>query len=595
MFRFVLTVVAAIGLVAMTGTRMAIGQDVTFDVNDVSILWPAPKTGADVTNLISATETINDNSLIWPAAAFTAVLDAAKNVVVSDPNGASRSISLPDELSKAANWKVVSIRFDPAAPGTDPAIQKKSPLGVLPQIRLIMQPVVASGDNVTVFDYTAHLVYSLAPTQNPQGINPSFSPVVDALKKLKTGLKAQGIETAGNLSIHPGLASATNRRDFTNKLKGLLKQFLTEPKLGAVAFMGLADQVEPWIFFPTARGKTGQFIVVGSPEMFSRRNSAPVLPSPANKTFGNVGVSTSLLFDPTVNINANVFPTSPENTLNSLKFSDVADIIANPKVSHFFNTDCVSCHTESTRRNKFNLSPNSGTLAYNRPNGISGPDPALVPSGKASWNVRNFGWFPGSSPMETVTFRTANESADVADFINRVYLAKTAANVSATDQATTPGKATIPQVSNALTLIMDIKSSDDAKELKAFLTASQGKPADQNPITVALNKLGLVHDARFVFLSNDTQLAVITTYDGDFETYIHAFTNELGDIFDFLLSHMKDAPPLKVKDHTDEFLAYIQKRDLKAFGGLYSAYPTLSVQDIKFIENKAKGAPAAGN
>jgi hypothetical protein len=601
MTKYVLTVVIAIGLVCSTDRNPAIGQD-AFDVNDVSILWPAPKSGADVANLISATETTGGTSLIWPTAAFNAALGAAGNVVVNDPKGTPRSIFLPPELKTPANWKVASIRFDPAAPGTNPAIQKQSPLGVLPQIRLIMQPVVVSGSSARVFDYTAHLVYNLSsPIQNPQGIDPSFSPVVEALKKLKVGLKGQGIETAGHLSVHPGLASAKSRTDFTNQLRGVLKQFLTETKLANVAFMGLADGVEPWIFFPISKDKNGQFIPVGTPEMFSRRNSAPVLPTPQNKTFGTVGVNTSLLFDPTVsisNINANVFPTSPDKALNSMKFSDVADIIANPEVSHFFNTDCVSCHTESTRRNKFNLAPNSGSLAYKRPNGISGPDPALVPKGDpvGTWNVHNFGWFPDTTPMETVTFRTANETADVVDFINRVYLAKAAPNVAVTGQpAATPVQAKNPQVSNALTLIMDIKSNDDAAQLRAFLTASQEKPADQNPITVALNKLGLVHDARFVFLSNDTQLAVITTYDGDFETYIQAFTNELGDIFDFLLSHMKDAPPLKVKDHTAEFLAYVKKRDLQAFGGLYSAYPTLSVQDIKFIQTKATATPAAGN
>ena len=91
---------------------------------------------------------------------------------------------------------------------------------------------------------------------------------------------------------------------------------------------------------------------------------------------------------------------------------------------------------------------------------------------------------------------------------------------------------------------------------------------------------GPSHFARFVFLEDNTKLAVITTYDGSFEKYIQDFVDHVGEIFDVLLSHMKDAPPLPVQEHRDEFLAYVQANDLPGVGVFYSAYPDATVLTI---------------
>lgn len=139
------------------------------------------------------------------------------------------------------------------------------------------------------------------------------------------------------------------------------------------------------------------------------------------------------------------------------------------------------------------------------------------------------------------------------------------------------------QVSNPLTLVMNIKSPQDFLELQKLLMEISAKPPGQNPIDNALTKIGTVHFARFVFLS-ETQLAVITSYDGDFVQYIQAFTDELGDIFDALLSHMSNPPPLPVKANLKPFLEYIMINDRSRINGelapLYSAYPELTVVDI---------------
>src|SRR5438105_12652397 len=53
----------------------AAGEEVKFDVNDVSYLWPAPKTKEDVAALLSADDKLSDDaSPIWPKTAFDTVI-----------------------------------------------------------------------------------------------------------------------------------------------------------------------------------------------------------------------------------------------------------------------------------------------------------------------------------------------------------------------------------------------------------------------------------------------------------------------------------------------------------------------------------------
>lgn len=135
-------------------------------------------------------------------------------------------------------------------------------------------------------------------------------------------------------------------------------------------------------------------------------------------------------------------------------------------------------------------------------------------------------------------------------------------------------------VQSPLTLVMTIKSPEDFAQLSGLLAKLQSAPPEQNPIWVALTKLKTVHFARFVFLANNTQLAVITTYDGSFDKYINDFIDEIGDVFNALLSHMADAPPLPVQQNRDAFLAYVKKNDLRAIEPFYSAYPQAPVVTI---------------
>ena len=143
----------------------------------------------------------------------------------------------------------------------------------------------------------------------------------------------------------------------------------------------------------------------------------------------------------------------------------------------------------------------------------------------------------------------------------------------------TSGTTTGTTVQSPLTLVMPVRPEARAA-LRAEVEQLQALPRDRNPVITALDAIGTVHFARFVFI-DDERLAVITTYDGDFERYIMDFVDHIGPVFDLLLRHMADPPPLPVQQHPDEFLAYVRRHDLGCVGSFYSAYPTRPVLDIR--------------
>jgi hypothetical protein len=549
------------------------------DVNDTSILWPVPQTVQQANLLIDGSETLLENSgTLWPKKSFDQVLVIAKSVKLKTaPAARERQIKFQAEFEKLSTWKVAGIRIDPSAPGCSDQIIGK--FGSRPQIRLIMQPVTVAGQNARPHDFTAHLVFEYV-----KGIDPTtskalpdrvkFQEIVNDLQQLKIDFSALNIKTQGDLSIHPALVA--DQKTATDKFRNFLRKHLRSENLSAVAFMGI-DPPDPWIFFATAKNAAGDFERKGHPtlgtelaEMLSNRDSPKVFPEPRNNQFGaGVGISTGQLFRQSLVLeDAALSATNPTGV--SVKLKDIPDIVANPQMSHFFNTDCVSCHTESTRRANLNLLSFNSNFRYQRPNGISSITATLRPNDV--WNVRNFGWgHPrNGGVVATASQRTANEAAETTDFINRNYL---------TSQPN-------PNVANPLTLVMKIKSAEDKKQLQTLISKLQSMPPEQNPITIALKRIGNVHFARFVFI-DDNKLAVITSYDDDFETYILTFVEDLGDIFDQLLTHIDGAPPLPVKKNPQEFLEFVKKHDLTCEQPFFSAYPTLKVQDILRLQQDA--------
>jgi len=147
-------------------------------------------------------------------------------------------------------------------------------------------------------------------------------------------------------------------------------------------------------------------------------------------------------------------------------------------------------------------------------------------------------------------------------------------------------------MANPLTLVMPL-----AEGLPLSLL-EQALAGQREAIDGALEAVGTVHYARFVIFDGASpnlqpkagatgpfSLAVITSYDGDFDVYIQDFVNKLGPVFDALLSFTADGKQLvPVAENVEALSAYVAANDVtrqppnNGFP-LYNAYP-YTVQQV---------------
>jgi len=117
-----------------------------------------------------------------------------------------------------------------------------------------------------------------------------------------------------------------------------------------------------------------------------------------------------------------------------------------------------------------------------------------------------------------------------------------------------------------------------AKRLRALLKVLGGN-------FQGADKVGTLHDMRFVFLDNDTRLLFATTYDGDWDTYINDFSTKIPDSLDVLFSNMVGYPPKGM--HDPAIKDWIAGNQITA-DGWYVASPNLTVPEAKRLEKLGK-------
>jgi hypothetical protein len=421
--------------------------------DDVSWLFPSPRSQADFSRLIAVSDLSGvdpadptKRAPIWPDEIFQQFLAIADSDAGKIP-GATERMHLPPEARKRENWHIVSLRVDPGAPGLSPAIRGQ--FGQLPQIRLVAQPVIVNPDKtVRVFDMTAHLIFNFAsgadtPAQpgcfaRPQPDMAAFKAILADFAGLRSKLAQGGfggakiLTAAKPLGVHPGLADKRSGAALRDALKAVLEQHLSSGRLGAMAVMALPDQSpEPWMFLSmlavppgaTPQLPKGGFIPVRSPaldgaqftEALAARADLTVEPAPAPNNLNPITCQNGALTPPLPvagrrgAATAELFHSPPPGPA---RVKQVVDLIADPTRSHFFNTDCVSCHTETRR-----------AIDLLKVKSVPGVDSAVLP--KDIWNVRNFGWFPSfPAAQETATRRTGAETAAVLQFIKANGLLK---------------------------------------------------------------------------------------------------------------------------------------------------------------------------
>jgi hypothetical protein len=420
---------AAIG--ALVGPHVTAQTSVIspLSANDVSWLFPPPTGVADLGKLIAVRDLIPQNApdptqsqVVWSFSAFRQFLKLANDA----------QITLPPAAQSIDAWFVAGVRIDAGAPGLSEEINGE--FGRTPQIRLIVQPVTRDPQgNPIVLDIAGHLIFNLMlppvgaahdgclPRLTPDMV--TFQALVADIAALRTklstgGLGANKIITAGvPLGVHPGLADQTTARRVRQEMKDLLERNISDQRLFAMAIAAVPSPASsPWIFLSMQRAPNGDFSAVPIPTLDGLRTTqeftgSVVNPAPHTNNLNPITCKSGAMLpfaDRKGSSTADLFP-SPSPSANP---KEILDLIADPNRSNFFNTDCVSCHTE-TRRARSLLHMDA----------FPGIDPAVLP--KADYTVRNFGWAPPIDGLQAVaTRRTATETAAVLAFINSLFLAK---------------------------------------------------------------------------------------------------------------------------------------------------------------------------
>ena len=107
----------------------------------------------------------------------------------------------------------------------------------------------------------------------------------------------------------------------------------------------------------------------------------------------------------------------------------------------------------------------------------------------------------------------------------------------------------------------------------------------------ASDEIGTLHVAHFVPFENN-HIGFFTVYDGDMEKYFQDFADKNSYVFDTLFPHVIGAPPTPVAKNAQAFYQWGVDNNYPAIG-FYSAYPGLSVQDIKALLADYRTSPAA--
>jgi hypothetical protein len=128
---------------------------------------------------------------------------------------------------------------------------------------------------------------------------------------------------------------------------------------------------------------------------------------------------------------------------------------------------------------------------------------------------------------------------------------------------------------SALTIVLPMKSPAHLAALSRSL--NQLLP----DLYANLDTIGTVHFFRFVPLGTDA-LALVGEHDGELAKLAEDFWTHLGPMFDEIFQNAISAPPTPVWENRAAFADWFIGHNLKTWG-LYSAYPALSVKNVRVL------------
>jgi hypothetical protein len=126
-----------------------------------------------------------------------------------------------------------------------------------------------------------------------------------------------------------------------------------------------------------------------------------------------------------------------------------------------------------------------------------------------------------------------------------------------------------------LTLIVPL-APGGADRLRAFLRLLGGNLS-------GADKVGTVHDMRFVFFDNDTKMLFATAYDGEWDAYIDDFVSKIPDYLDIVDSAWEGWPGIRSPEAKD----YLAKHQVTA-EGWFVANPDLTVAETRRLKRIGK-------
>ena len=128
---------------------------------------------------------------------------------------------------------------------------------------------------------------------------------------------------------------------------------------------------------------------------------------------------------------------------------------------------------------------------------------------------------------------------------------------------------------NPLLTYLSIKSRVQGFALKLAAMSIRDEGHDGS------DAVGTLHFAHWVPFEHN-HLGFFTIYDGSLEKYIQDFAERLSTVFDAVFPHVSGAPPTPVAKNAEAFYQWALANNYPPLG-FYSAYPGLSVQDIRAL------------
>ena len=126
-----------------------------------------------------------------------------------------------------------------------------------------------------------------------------------------------------------------------------------------------------------------------------------------------------------------------------------------------------------------------------------------------------------------------------------------------------------------LTLIAPF-AEGGAQRLRDFLQLRDGNFDETD-------KVGTVHDMRFVYLDNDTKLLFATAYDGDWDAYIDDFVTKIPNSMDLIFSNLEGWPGI----HDSSVKDFIVRHQIAA-DAWYVAHPDLTVAETRRLKRNGQ-------